>query len=169
MTKSRFNEIRDVITRANESKLMARLEKRNITLENAGKLLEDVISGKINTKKANNIYSSIVEDVNKLNKLKPTESRKKMLPIFKQLEEIFIGSKADEEVDDEVDDKTDDEIDEQPDTTYMPDLESEESAEQRRKQEAKGLKILTPQQMLTRLPISLAQKLEIILKTLKMK
>ena len=38
----------------------------------------------------------------------------------------------------------------------MPDLESEESAQQRRKQ-AKGLKILTPQQMPSRLPISLAQ------------
>ena len=30
VTKYRFNEIRDVITRANESKLMTRLEKRNI-------------------------------------------------------------------------------------------------------------------------------------------
>ena len=39
----------------------------------------------------------------------------------------------------------------------MLDLDSKESAEQRRKQEAKGLKILTPQQMLSRLPISLAQ------------
>ena len=37
VTESRFNEIRDVITRANESKLMTRLEKRNITLENAEK------------------------------------------------------------------------------------------------------------------------------------
>ena len=47
--------------------------------------------------------------------------------------------------------------DEQPDTTDMPDLETEESAEERKKQEAKGLKILTPQQILIRLPISLAQ------------
>ena len=39
----------------------------------------------------------------------------------------------------------------------MPDLESEKSAKQRRKQEAKRLKILTPQQMLSRLPIFLAQ------------
>ena len=39
----------------------------------------------------------------------------------------------------------------------MPELESEESAEQRRKQEGHGLKILTPNQMLSRLPISLAQ------------
>ena len=39
----------------------------------------------------------------------------------------------------------------------MPDLESGESARQRKNQPAKGLKILTPEQMLSRLPISLAQ------------
>ena len=39
----------------------------------------------------------------------------------------------------------------------MPELESEESAEQRRNQQGKGLKILTPNQMLSRLPISLVQ------------
>ena len=43
------------------------------------------------------------------------------------------------------------------DTTDMPELESEESAEQRKNQQGKGLKILTPSQMLSRLPISLAQ------------
>ena len=97
-----------MITRANESKLITRLEKRYILLKNAEKLLEDVISGKINKKKVKNMYNNIAEDVNKLNKLKPTASRKKMLPIFKQLEEIIMGSKADEEVDGEVDDETDD-------------------------------------------------------------
>ena len=39
----------------------------------------------------------------------------------------------------------------------MPELESEEFAAQRRYQQGKGLKILTPNQMLSRLPISLAQ------------
>ena len=53
-----------------------------------------------------------------------------------------MGSKADQEVDHETD--------EQPDTTDMPELESKNSAEQ-------GLKILTPKQMLSRLPVSLAQ------------
>ena len=64
VTKSRFNEIRYAITSANESKLMTRLEKRNITLKNAEKLLEDVISGKIIKKKAKNMYNNIAEDVN---------------------------------------------------------------------------------------------------------
>ena len=39
----------------------------------------------------------------------------------------------------------------------MPELESEEPAEQRINQDGKGLKILTLNQMLSRLPISLAQ------------
>ena len=46
---------------------------------------------------------------------------------------------------------------EQPDTTDMPELESEGSAKQRRNQEGQGLKILTLNQMLSRLPISLSQ------------
>ena len=42
-------------------------------------------------------------------------------------------------------------------TTDIPELEKEESAEQRRNQKAEGLKILTPDQMLSRLPIFLPQ------------
>ena len=56
------------------------------------------------------------------------------------------------------DDKTDEgDNDEKPDTINMPDIESEESAAQRRSQRGQGLKILTPQTMLRRLPISSAQ------------
>ena len=135
MTKSRFNEIEDVITTANESKLTTRLGKKNVTLKDAENLLEDVISGKINKKKAKSMYNNIAKDANKLKKLNPTESRKKVLLIFKQLQEIFLGPKADEEVDyeayEEVDDEIGDKTDEQPDTTDMPGLESEESAAQR--------------------------------------
>ena len=51
-------------------------------------------------------------------------------------------------------DKSDNEVDkEQPDTTNVSDLERGESAENK----GQGLKILTPEQMLSRLPISLAQ------------
>ena len=43
------------------------------------------------------------------------------------------------------------------DTTDMPDLDTEESAAERRNQQGQGLKILTPNQMFSRLPITLAQ------------
>ena len=46
---------------------------------------------------------------------------------------------------------------EQPDTTDMPVLESEESAAKRKNQQGQGLTMLTPDQMLSRLPITLAQ------------
>ena len=38
----------------------------------------------------------------------------------------------------------------------MPELESEQYAEQNKKQKEVGLKLLTPDQMLSRLPITLA-------------
>ena len=43
------------------------------------------------------------------------------------------------------------------DATDMSYLESEDSAAERRNEQGQGLKILTPNQMLGRLPISLAQ------------
>ena len=49
------------------------------------------------------------------------------------------------------------ETDEEMDSIIMSELESEESAAERRNQEGKGIKTLTPNQMLSRLSISLAQ------------
>ena len=51
--------------------------------------------------------------------------------------------KADEKVDEKTDEKADvKSSQEQPDTTDIPELENEESAEQRRNQEGQELKIL---------------------------
>ena len=61
------------------------------------------------------------------------------------------------QVEKETDEETDEDTDEEMDTTIMPELESEESAAERRNQQGKGVKILTTNQMLSRLPISLAQ------------
>ena len=49
------------------------------------------------------------------------------------------------------------ESDEQPDTTDVPELESEKPAAKRRNQERHRLKILTPDQILSRLPVTLTQ------------
>ena len=89
-------------------------------------------------------YNDIVEDGTKiLNKQPLTTNEKNMIKILPQLKEII-----------KPDDKK---TDEQPDTTNMPELESEESAEQKRNQQRKRFKILTPNQILSRLPISLVQ------------
>ena len=52
---------------------------------------------------------------------------------------------------------TDEDTDEEIDTTITPELESEESAAERINQQGEGVKIVIPNQMLSRLSISLAQ------------
>ena len=54
-------------------------------------------------------------------------------------------------------DKEKQESDEQLDTGDMPKLESEESTAKRRNRQGQGLKILTRNQMFSKLPITLAQ------------
>ena len=70
-----------------------------------------------------------------------------MTDIYDQVGKIFLTpSPASEKSDDEEIGATD-----------MPELESEESAEQRKKYEGKRLKILTPEHKLSRVLTSLAQ------------
>ena len=73
--------------------------------------------------------------------------------------EYEAGNETGDETDYETDYETGDERDDKkPDTRDMPALESEEYVEQKRKkQKGQGLKISTPDQMLSRLPITLAQ------------
>ena len=89
-------------------------------------------------------YNDIAKDAKKiLNKQPLTTNEENMIKILSLLKETI--------------NPNDKKIDEQPDTANMPELESEEPAEKRRNQQGKGLKILTPNQMLSRLPISLVQ------------
>ena len=60
------------------------------------------------------------------------------------------------QVEKETDEYTDEETDEEMDTTIVPELESEESAAERRNRQGEGAKTLTPNQLLSRLPVSLA-------------
>ena len=57
----------------------------------------------------------------------------------------------------QAEEETDQNTDEELDTTIMPELQSEESPAERRNQQGEGVKLLTPNQLLSRLPISLAQ------------
>ena len=77
VSKSRFNEINDEVTKSYESKLMSKIGKRNITLNNAKELLDGIINKKIDRKDAREIYNHIVDDANELSQLRLTNSRKK--------------------------------------------------------------------------------------------
>ena len=72
-----------------------------------------------------------------VNRLSLTRSQAKIVQILSLLKEIPKPKKSDKQLD-------------------MPELESEKSAVERRNQQGQGLKILTPDQMLSRLPINLA-------------
>ena len=103
----------------------------------------------------NNVY----EGEQKIGRLDSKTNRNKdMIDIYDQVSKIFIvPSEPDMNyvpTYDKSDDKTDNE---QPNTTNMSELEIDESAEERRNQKGKGLKILTPNQMFSRLTIFLAQ------------
>ena len=73
--------------------------------------------------------------------------------VFPYIDGFHVEKDTDEDTDEDTDQVTDEEID----TTDMSELESEESAVKRRNQQGKEVKILTSNQMLSRLPISLAQ------------
>ena len=76
--------------------------------------------------------------------------RKDIINVFKENIFLYIDGF-------QVEKERDEDADEEIVTIIMPELESGESATERRNQKEKGIKILTPSQMLTRLPISLAQ------------
>ena len=120
-----------------------------ITYEEALKGIEN-IRGDIN--KLVNAQSINLNQVNVLNILFMVNE------IFTgESESVGVSEKGDFEFFKEKSDKEKQKSNEQPDTTDMPELESEESAAERRNQQGQGLKILTPDQMLSRLPITLAQ------------
>ena len=106
----------------------------------------------------NNVYGD--EEKIKMSDNK-TDHEKDMVEVYDQVRRIFITPSTMPDMDYVpiwiMYEKYYELTDEQPDTTNVSDLEGEESAEGRKKQEAKGLKILTPEQMLSRLPISLVQ------------
>ena len=141
----RFNKILSIITEAKNNGLKANVDGEEITLDKAESLLKDISLKKMDRLEIKEKYSDFVEDVKKiLNKQLVTTNEKDMIKMLSLLKEIIKPN----------DKKT---PDEQQDTTNMPELESEESVKQRRNRQGKGLKILMPNQILSRLPISLAQ------------
>ena len=98
---------------------------KEITLDKAESLLKDVRSGKINRHEFKEKYNDIIDDVIPIfDKSAFTKNEQNMIEILSLLKEII-----------KLKDKK---TDEQPDTTDTPELESVESAEQRRNQQGKA-------------------------------
>ena len=110
------------------------------------------------------IIENLSSDINKLVGVQSNNlNQVNLLNILFMANDIFTGEsesvrvngKGDFEVFKEKLDKEKQESNEQPDTTDIPELDSEEYSAERRNQPAQELKI--PDQMLSRLPITLAQ------------
>ena len=123
-------------------------DSKIVNLKLMSGFIDDVFSGKIKYKyHAEKIYREIMEDENLLKNYKSFSRNKIVQTIINNLGYAAFGPLLPSK--DNADDV------ENVDIRDMPDLESEEDAEKRQK--GKGLKIMTPNQLITRLPILLAQ------------
>ena len=120
-------------------------------------LIKDMVGRNIKSKKeANARFNAILDNsISKIAGLKRyTENRNKILNIFMSLIETFIWVKANKKAGGEVNEEADKE---ETETTDMPSLIFAEYTSQRRKLKRPELKIITPDQVLSRLPISLVR------------
>ena len=137
-----FNEILSTVTKTKNEGLKTSVDEREITLDNTENSLKDLGNEILDGHEFKNRYNNIANDVEAIvNKAPITRTQTKIVEILSLLKEILKSKKTNE----------------QPDTKDMSELESEESVAERRNPIGEGLKILTPDKMLSRLPITLAQ------------
>ena len=124
LSEKRFNEILSTNTKAKNEGLKTNVDGRKITLDNTESLLKDLRNGILSGSEFKSRYNDILNYVEAIvNKSPITRSQAKIVEIMSLLKEI-LKSKSNE----------------QPDTTNMPELESEESAAERINQQGQGLK-----------------------------
>ena len=126
--------------------LRTNVDGKEITLDNTESLLKDLGNGILDRHEFKNRYKNNANDTEAIiNKSPLTRSQNKMLETLLLLKELIdkpMYKNSGEEKQ---------KSHEEPDITDMPELESEESAAERRNRHGRGLKILTPDQMLSRL------------------
>ena len=167
ISKKRFDRIKNTVQNAKNNSSRAKPNRSGlINFNESNKLLQDIEHSKITYEEALKRIRNIRSDIAKIiNQGSLNLNQVEVINTLFMVDEIFTGEiktvKANNEgaleVFKEKSDREKQESDEQPDTTNMLELESEESAEQNKKQRGVGLKILTPDQMLSRLSITLVQ------------
>ena len=171
MTKERFNEIRKKVN--DNKKLFTWVDgrKSKVTGKEVKNLINHIIN-KANTKnidkETKEMYNNIVNIAGKMyeaNIKKPTNNRTKLIDIFKLAEEIIFGNNISElETEEEAEKRARSSESDKENQRKSRVKQAEESVKKietilkNGKQSAKGLKIMTPNQLLARLPILLAQK-----------
>ena len=141
VSEKRSSEILNTVTEVKSERLRTNVDGREITLDNTESLLKDLGKGILDGHDFKNRYNDIANDIEAIvNKPIITRNQEKIVEIMSLLKEI-LETKSDKQLD----------------TRDMPELEREESAAKRKNQQEQGLEILTPDQMLSRLLITLAQ------------
>ena len=159
--------IKKKVQNAKINNLKARLKgSKVINIYESNKLLHEIENSQISYEEVLKRMENIRSHINKLISMQSLKLNQiNVLNTLFMVNEIFTGESESVEVNKEGNfkvfkeklDKEKQVSDEQLDTRDMPELESEEPAAKRRNQQGQGLKMLTPNQMLSRLPIALAQ------------
>ena len=124
VSKEVFNEILSIITKVKNNRLKSNVDGKEITLDNAESLLKGIASEKIIRYQFKKECNNIAGDVEVIvQKSMTSRCQEKMIEILSMLTEIPKSK--------------DKKPDKQPDTTDMPELESEESAEKKKSKEDK--------------------------------
>ena len=145
-----FNGVLDMVEE--NIGLEAITDSEKVNLKRVSRFIDDILSGKINNKyDAEKVYIEIMKDENLLRNYKNFPMNKNAQTIATVVSNLgyavfgpLLPSK------DNADDIKNVDI------RDMPDLEPEEDAEKRQK--GQGIKIMTPNQLITRMPIFLAEK-----------
>ena len=167
ISKKRFDVIKKKVQNAKINNLKARLKgSKVINIYESNKLLREIENSQISYEEVLKRMENVRSHINKLISMQSLKLNQiNVLNTLFMVNEIFTGESESVEVNKEGNfkvfkeklNKEKQESDEQLDNRDMPELESEESGAERRNQQGQGIKILPPDQMLSRLPITLAQ------------
>ena len=167
VSKKRFDVIKKKVQNLKIDNLQARLRgSKVININESNKLLHEIENSQITYDKALKRIENIRSDINKIISMQSLNLNQiNVLNTLFMVNEIFTGESEGVQVNKEGNfeifketlDKEKQESYEQLDSRDMPKLESEESTAKRRNQQGQGLKILTRNQMFSKLPITLAQ------------
>ena len=165
--KKKSDMIKKKVQNAKINNLRGRLKgSKVININESNKLLHEIENSQVTYEEALKRIKNICSDINKLISMQSLNLNQiNVLNTLFMVNEIFTGESEGVQVNKEGNfeifketlDKEKQESDEQLDTRNMPKLESEESTAKRRNQQGQGLKILTRNQMFSKLPITLAQ------------
>ena len=155
VSKKRFDIIKNKVRNAKDNYLQARPKRSKvINFNESNKLLHEIENREITYEEALKKIKNIRSDINKIISMQSLNLNQINVLNTLFMVNVEVNKEDDFEIFKEKSDKEKQESDEQLGTRDLAELESKESAVEKRNQQGQGLKILTPDRMLSRLPIT---------------